>query len=334
MTEVLLSRSLLKRPSICMGLLITALMTFEGLNWLFAFNEKLKVVGEMGGGFHYVWAIVRGLILPEFVTLVIVLKLLDFVHDFFHLKELPLQARNFLRYQLSLLPILLLAFFLFNPVTQTVRYLLEQFPNYSIDSYLDGYLLGTYNLKIYLCYLLPVMVVGYGTVNGSLLMDILEQRRQVRQQLEEMAEVRALQLKVAPESTRMALSHLKARNNHGELVVPVHECYYFETEDRTYFAVHPNGRYAISKTMNELEAELNPLMFFRVRRDCIVNLSFVDSYSYWEKGKYIIRLRTPRSNEVEMPRARLHDFKSKLERFHGPAESGATPRQWITNVPV
>lgn len=205
---------------------------------------------------------------------------------------------------------MLLAFFLFNPVTQTVRYLLVQFPQYDLEVYLEKYIQGTYSLRLYCFYLIPVLIMGYGAVNGSLLVDILEQRRQRKKNAEAAKPLQSLE----PQSGSY-LTHLKVKNAFGETIIAVQDCYWFETEDRYYYAVHPTGRLAIAKTMNELENELNPELFFRTKRNCIINLSFVASYAYWENGKYSIRMQTPNNDETDMPRARLQEFKNRLVRF-------------------
>jgi len=357
--------------------LLMALMTFEGFNWLFAYQRKLAILEEYGGILPYCWTALRVLLLPEICTLLILLTLINQYHRLNRIQRLPLTINQILRYELKLLPVMLVAFFVFNPVTQTVRYLLAEFPNWRTDHYLHNYLTGTFNIKIYLAYLIPVFFMGYGTVNGSLLVDILESRRRTRQlrrsadggleyfdeeegvgalvaervtgagllgslqvgevRTQSLASPRLGALVIGPRLVgtelpllddgppgpgeelfdpppieRPALTTLRGRNNFGEMVLPVHECYWFETEDRTYYALHPKGRFAITKTMNELEAELPPETFFRIRRDCIVNLQYVASYAYWEKGKYIIRMLTPQHNELDMPRARLNEFKARL----------------------
>ncbi|WP_460670385.1 LytTR family DNA-binding domain-containing protein [Larkinella ripae] len=236
--------------------------------------------------------------------------LLNVYHEACRIKRLELTPRNIINYEVKVLPVMLLAFFLFNPVTQTVRYLLVEFPNYDLELYLENYIQGTYNIKYYFFYLIPILIMGYGAVNGSLLTDVLEQRRQRKRNTETADPYQSL----TPQPGSF-LTHLKVKNTFGETIIAVQDCYWFETEDRYYYAIHPTGRLAITKTMNELETELNPELFFRTKRNCIINLSLVTSYAYWENGKYIIRMQTPNNDEMDMPRARLQDFKNRLLRF-------------------
>ncbi|MBC8152170.1 MAG: LytTR family transcriptional regulator, partial [Bacteroidetes bacterium] len=91
------------------------------------------------------------------------------------------------------------------------------------------------------------------------------------------------------------------------------ECSYFTVEDRFYYVVHPKGRYQISKTLNDLETELDPAHFFRANRGAILNRRTVQSYAYWERGKYIVRLnKTCQQVEIALPRARLQEFRDWL----------------------
>ena len=310
MTEVPLNLKYIRRPFKSLSILLLAVFTFEAFNWLFAFEKKLVKVEEYGGLLGYLWIFLRGGILPEISTLVILLMLLNIYHEACRIKRIELTPRNILNYEVKILPVMLVAFFLFNPVTQTVRYLLVNFPNYDLELYLGNYIQGTYSLKYYSFYLIPVLIMGYGAVNGSLLVDILEQRRQRKRSSEAPDPFQSL----VPQPGAF-LTHLKGKNNFGETILAVQDCFWFETEDRYYYAVHPTGRFAITKTMNELEAELNPELFFRTKRNCIINLSFVASYAYWENGKYSIRMQTPNNDETDMPRARLQDFKNRLVRF-------------------
>lgn len=322
MTEVLLNLKYIKRPFKSLSILLLAFFTFEAFNWIFAFEKKLLRIKAYGGVLDYIWLLFRGGILPEISTFLILSVLLIIYHEACQIKRLELTIAKVVQYELKVLPVMLFAFFLFNPVTQTVRYLLVEFPNYDLEFYLSNYLQGTYNIKLYFSYLIPILIMGYGTINSSLLADIFELRRQRKRSTETANPYQSLN----PQPGSF-LTHLKVKNNFGESIIAVQDCYWFETEDRYYYAIHPTGRFAITKTMNELEAELNPELFFRTKRNCIINLSFVASYSYWENGKYSIRMQTPNNDETDMPRARLQDFKKKLIRFTGQEVEYLPPKE-------
>ena len=309
MKEVTLRRTFLGKPLKSFSILLTVSLIVECFSWLFTYNQKLVIVSKYGGLLHYIWKIVTSLILPETCTLLIVVSLINLYHNIFKIRTIQLRLGAILTYQIQLLPVLLISFFLFNPVTQSVRYLMEQFPKYSFHDYTAVYLLGTYTLKFYILYLIPVLIIGYGSINASLIIDILSQQQAKKR-------VAKVENPIQVDNPAISfLTQLKAKTAQGETVLAVQDCYWFETEERYYYAVHATGRYAITKTMNELEAELNPEFFFRTKRNIIINLSYVSGYSYWENGKYIVRLQTPANDAIDMPRARLQEFKNRLSRF-------------------
>ncbi|GAB4049114.1 hypothetical protein GCM10028810_38170 [Spirosoma litoris] len=168
----------------------------------------------------------------------------------------------------------------------------------------------------------PVILIGYSAINISLLQDYLKQRREAQEAAEaEAAEaaqkVLALSETFSPPPVPTApspyLSYLKGKNNLGEIDFPVNEAYYFTVEDRFYYAETLKERYMVSKTLNDLETELDPTQFFRIKRDYIVNRQAVLHYSYWENGKYIVTLNTPDHHKIIVPRVRMHEFREWLQ---------------------
>ncbi len=315
MTEKMqLQRSFLRNPINSIGILLAIALLFEGFGWAAIYSNKIKVVNELGGGVAYVSYFARVIVFPEICTLYILIKLIDWYHKVRHIDSVNLNWNSLPRYEARILPILLIAFFVFNPFTQSVRYILEAFPDYSLDKYWSKYILGTYTIRVYIRYLVPVLLIGYAAVNGSLIIDYMAYREAVEKEAE--AE---LQLKLAQATTPKMpvksdfLTTVKGRNAQGEMIFPVDECCYFMVEDRYYYVIHPKGRYMVSKTINELEAELDPAQFFRANRGAILNRRTVQSYAYWERGKYIVRLNsTCEQAEIVLPRARLQEFRDWL----------------------
>ena len=328
MKTVHLTRAFLKKPLYSIGLLLCMLLIIEGLGWTIAYRPKLATLVRAGGFFPYISLFFRSLFLPEICTVVILTMLLNRQHVRFKINSVGLTLRDISRYELSFLPTILLAFFLFNPATQTVRYFLEAFPNYNFSNYWHHYLSGTFTLSIYLRYLMPVFLIGYITINVSFISDYFKQRQQAQDKIENQAAeaIKAAQAiidaKATPSTTPapVYLSALKGKNATGELGFRVEEVYFFTTEDRYYYAQLAKGQYLISKTLNELETELDPTLFFRIKRDYIVNRHAVLNYAYWENGKYIVRLNTSERHEIVVPRARMQEFRDWLQGNQRPFE--------------
>ncbi len=320
MTEIQLTRNFLRKPLYSMGLFVGLLLLVEGLAWTVSYSDKAAILTRLGGLFPYVSILFRGYIIPEMCTAYILVILINQYHVRFRLKSVGLTVNDISRYESSLLPVVLLSFFVFNPVTQTVRFVMEQFPDYSFANYWNQYLSDTFAWAMYFRYLMPVFILGYLIVNISLISDYLQQRQNA-QEIAEAEAVETMQKALAlsatftpkPITPSPYLAYLKGKNSYGELDFPVNDVYYFTIEERFYYAELTKGRYLISKTLNELEAELDPTQFFRIKRDYIVNRQAVLNYAYWENGKYIVRLNTPEGHNIIVPRARMHEFREWLQ---------------------
>lgn len=320
MKEIRLTRSFLRKPVNSVFILLGIYLLLEAVSWSIGFQVKLLRVNQYGGLLNYVTHLVRTMLVPELCTLFVVIFLINRWHTWFKLNSVSYDWRSIGRYELHILPILVLSFWVFDPITQTVRFLLEQFPDYSLAIYQHKYFPGTYNWEVYFIYLVPVLLLGYIALNISLLSDYLKQRREA-QELAEAEATRASQEALAlyatftpkPTTPSPYLAYLKGKNALGELDFPVNDVYYFTIEDRFYYAELVKGRYLVSKTLNDLETELDPTQFFRIKRDYIVNRQAVLNYAYWENGKYIVRLNTADQYNIVVPRARMHEFREWLQ---------------------
>jgi hypothetical protein len=312
MEAVKLTRSFLKKPLYSVYLLLGIVLLMEGLAWASAYNTKIERVNMYGGLAPYAGILLRGFFIPEICTTYILVVLINRYHQHFKVNEVPLSVKGVSRYEALLLPVILLSFLVFNPVTQSVRFLLEAFPDYSFSNYWESYISGTFNWGTYLRYLAPIMIIGYVPVNISLVSDYFIQRQQEQEEAKQQA---ILYPPLVPPTPPVSpyLMHIKGRDNQGELDFPISDVFYFTVEDRTYYAVVPKGRYTISKALGDLVTELDPAQFFRVKRDYIVNRKAVLNYAYWENGKYIVRLNTPDHYEIVVPRARMQVFREWLQ---------------------
>ncbi len=74
---------------------------------------------------------------------------------------------------------------------------------------------------------------------------------------------------------------------------------------RVYFAEHQP---LIQRSLNYLEGVLDQRMFFRVNRQQIINLQYIDKLDVWFNGKLKIKLKT--GEEVEVSRRRSNQIKN------------------------
>ncbi|GAB3902370.1 hypothetical protein GCM10028803_28910 [Larkinella knui] len=174
MKKIVITRSFLKRPNFAVYSLLVVFVIFEITYWQLVPGRKLDAVSKYEAGPEFLYIVIRGGILPELVTVSIVVALIDILHKVLKISAIEVSWRSLLRYELSFLPVMLLAFFVFNPITQSVRYLLVEFPGYDFAIYRDHFILGSYTWKSYFQYVFAVLLMGYFTLNSSLLRDFLK----------------------------------------------------------------------------------------------------------------------------------------------------------------
>lgn len=322
MKEIRLTRSFLRNPLSSVIILLSIVLLVEALSWSIGFRIKAVKMEQAGGLTNYVGLLMFVFVLPELCTASIILLLLNRFHKLAKIERVSNTLRGIATYELSCLPVLLMSFIFFNPFTQTIRFLTEQFPVYTFNDYWTKYIVSTYTWSTYFTYLFPVLLIGYLAINVSLIIDASKQRRltyeanqaQITEAEQKIAALSATFVpKPVPVTPTPYLTYLKGKDATGEVSVPVNDAYYYTVEDRIYYAELVKGRFQINKTINELDKELDPGVFFRIKRDYIINRQAVQSFSYWENGKYIVRLNTPDGYEIVVPRNRMNEFKEWLQ---------------------
>jgi len=322
MKEIRLTRSFLRNPFSSVIILLSLVLLMEALSWSIGYTIKAAKMKVAGGALPYIGKLVTQLLVPELITIFILVALLNLFHRLSKLQVVKNTLQAIVSYELSCLPVLVVAFLFFNPFTQTIRFLTEHFPDYTFQDYWTYYIVQTYTWSTYFTYLFPVILIGYLAINISLLVDFSSQRAAAQEAAEARVteaeqELAALSAQFTPKPVSSAptpyLTYLKGKNATGEISFPVNEAYFYTVEDRTYYAELVKGRFQVNKTINELETELDPDVFFRIKRDYIINRQAVQSYSYWENGKYIVRINMPDVYEIIVPRNRMIEFKEWLQ---------------------
>lgn len=306
-----LNRSFLKKAWSGLAILFVIVLFYEIFSWSFNPEFKSSSVETSNGllGYIYNWAI--GFYLPEFVTLYILITLVDRFHDVIRIKEIALTPKSILCYELKFLPVFLTAYFFFIPITLHLRFFLREFPDFQASRYEEYYVVLLYTVKGYMTYTPFILILGYMLLNISLFIDFLQNLKKTATPQETVFDAFASYAKGTP---RPFVQMIEAKTSTGDTLLHINDCYLFETEDGNYFVEHTKGRFTISKSLAELENELDPDRFFRGSRNFILNLTYFDSYTYWEKGKYILHSRKLPTKELVMPRARMQSLKESLEK--------------------
>lgn len=110
--------------------------------------------------------------------------------------------------------------------------------------------------------------------------------------------------------TRFLLHHRETYK-----MIAVTDIDYITLENKTvYFKLLSNTRFAVPYTLDELEEQLDPQLFFRVNRQYILHINSIDSIHKHFNEKLKIILRKDRDAEVIVSRIKMPQFKLWLNQ--------------------
>jgi DNA-binding LytR/AlgR family response regulator len=90
------------------------------------------------------------------------------------------------------------------------------------------------------------------------------------------------------------------------------ECFYSENKG-TYAATLDSRNYLLDTTLESLEEELSPKIFFRVSRKFYVNINHINDIISYTNSRLQIKLNHYKEQEIIVSRERVKDFKLWLE---------------------
>lgn len=284
----------------------------------------------------------------EVVSIMIIIKVLQLYQHWLKLDSLTLNASHLMRYEVAFLPAILIAIPLFCPITNTLRYGLLFSLQQGWGAYFPGYF---FTWRMFLNYLLPVLLFSYGYLNVNLMLDYFDWHHSgiegaqpvapafISPHAEKVVDcgevnidlvatglnaVATIVTDVYPGNSTLLsdtpvlaakfyLSTLEASDALGQTHLQISTVHYFEVQKKNYVAFTATGKYRVRKTLTELEVELDPRCFYRLNRSVIVNLSCILNYSHWQYDKYIVRL-TDEKTEFVMQRNRLEGLRLGLSK--------------------
>lgn len=109
---------------------------------------------------------------------------------------------------------------------------------------------------------------------------------------------------------RNHLSCLTTKTGNRLKVLQVGDIAWIGSEDKLTIAHVGDSSYGIHFTLDELEKKLDPDVFVRTHRSCLVNISFVSELQPWFSGTYQIKLRN--GQELPVARRRARDIRRVL----------------------
>ncbi len=90
------------------------------------------------------------------------------------------------------------------------------------------------------------------------------------------------------------------------------ECFYSENKG-TYLATTDGRNYLLDSTLEQLENELEPKIFFRVSRKFFVNINHIKDIISYTNSRLSIKLNKYKEQDIIVSRERVRDFKLWLE---------------------
>ncbi len=90
------------------------------------------------------------------------------------------------------------------------------------------------------------------------------------------------------------------------------ECFYSENKG-TYAATSDGRNYLLDTTLEQLEEELSPKIFFRISRKFYVNINHINDIISYTNSRLQIKLNRYIEQEIIVSRERVRDFKLWLE---------------------
>lgn len=98
------------------------------------------------------------------------------------------------------------------------------------------------------------------------------------------------------------------------IIIPVEDIAYCYSEDKSTYAVNRNGtRRLLDYSLDTVQEMLDPKLFFRVSRSCIVSINSIENISKHLGTRLRLQLTPPSDEDVVVSRSRTSDFLEWLD---------------------
>lgn len=95
----------------------------------------------------------------------------------------------------------------------------------------------------------------------------------------------------------------------------VEDIAYFYFDARVTFAVSYDGKqHIINQSLDKLEEELDPQMFFRTNRQTILNIDAIERFESYFSGKLVVKLVNKLNDKIMISRAKAGPFKEWMNQ--------------------
>ena len=281
--------------------------------WGISPDRVLNYYGKSNTFFEMLINSISTFLIPELCSVVIYLYYLKFYQRVFKISIPELSVQDLAKFSLKMIPAFLTAFFIFAPVTFSVRFLLRE-SNYSFYAYIDKYLSNAVSFPSYALYLPFVLFVGVCVEVSKIIRTYFRDKNRAASAAANAAVNPADVVDVAPAPRRNYPLFFKTQGLGGDLRLNVSDIYAIEVDNRYLFARYIGGRGLLGSS-KMIEVDLDPVLFFRINRKYYIHLKFVRKYAYErESNRYRIRLNGE-PEEFFMQQKSINAFKDALDAY-------------------
>ena len=190
---------------------------------------------------------------------------------------------------------------------QVVEQLLgrKQFPHIIFVTAYDQYALKAFEVNATDYLLKPIEKTRLSTAI---------QKVKERMESSESMQDRIASLLDAVHGQRKYLSRITLRDSGKVLLVDASEMVYATTEEGVVYVATPSSRKQTAyRTLEELEADLDPEKFCRTHRSFLVNIEQVSEIIPWFSGTYHLKMKDEGGTEVPLSRSRVKKLRKVLK---------------------
>jgi DNA-binding LytR/AlgR family response regulator len=103
---------------------------------------------------------------------------------------------------------------------------------------------------------------------------------------------------------------LLVRKGTLHILLSFEDIIFFYTENMVVYVLDKSGnKYLADRSLQDLERELDVKMFFRVNRQYMININYLESFRIYERVKLIVKLKTPVEHTIVVGQERSRAFK-------------------------
>lgn len=133
------------------------------------------------------------------------------------------------------------------------------------------------------------------------------------QKVAKLSAAQAWTLAKKPADKERVRQYIAARTHRGVEMVSMSDVYYFAADQKYVKVRHKNGLVLIDETLKELEQEFEGMMF-RIHRNALVNLEYLELLETVDNGQYQVRFRGM-DEKLCVSRRHLPTLREKIQHI-------------------